>query len=325
MIRSLAARASRTLHGHYWTYAGFVLSQVRPPAALDDVPVTIDALAQEDRPITLSARFTDQADSDTCVVVLHGLGGDLHSRYVQLATHAARRRGASVLRLNFRGADCEGADVYHAGFTGDVRAVLASPLLSRFSRLEIVGYSMGGHIALTYAAETDRDPRVASIAAVCAPLDLAHGVRAIQRTDRRPYQFHVLRALKTAYRAVEVRAKREGRVLPHTADEVDRVATIRAWDELVVCPRFAFRDPEHYYETCSAGPKLASIEVPTLVAVAEHDPMVPLSTLHPWITQISDAVTTWRFERGGHVAFPSDVRSRETTLEDEIVAWLAER
>ncbi len=325
MIRSLASRARRTLHGHYWTYAGFVLSQVRPPAPLDDVHVEIDATAEDDRPISLHARFTDQPSSDVCVLVLHGLGGDIDSRYVQLATHAARRRGASVMRLDFRGADRKGADVYHAGFTGDVRAALASPLLSRFRRIEIVGYSMGGHIALSYAAATDRDPRVASIAAVCAPLDLAHGVRAIQRTDRRPYQFHVLASLKAAYRAVEERAKREGRSLPRTADEVDRVVTIREWDEAVVCPRFGYRDPEHYYETCSAGPKLASFEIPTLLAIAEQDPMVPLPTLHPWIDQTSSAVTTWRFERGGHVAFPSDVRRADATLEDEIVAWLAER
>ena len=324
MIRSLAARARRSLHGHYWTYAGFVLSQLRPPAPLDDVEVSIDASAEEGRPIALHARFTDRAESDTCVLVLHGLGGDLDSRYVQLATHAARARGTSVLRLDFRGADLSGADVYHAGFADDVRAALASPLLARFTRIEIIGYSMGGHISLTYGASQDRDPRVAAIAAVCAPLDLAHGVRAIQRPDRRPYQFHVLRALKTAYRAVEVRATREGRAIPHPADVVDRAATIRDWDALVVCPRFGFRDPEHYYEACSAGPKLASIEVPTLLAIAEADPMVPLPTLQPWVERTSASVTAWRYERGGHVAFPAGARQGETTVEQEIVAWLAE-
>ncbi|MFO0712671.1 MAG: alpha/beta fold hydrolase [Sandaracinus sp.] len=325
MIRSLAARARRSLHGHYWTYAGFVLSQLTPPAPLDDVPVRIDARAEGDRAITLSARFTDRPQSDTCVLVLHGLGGDVSSRYVQLATHAARARGVSVLRLGFRGADLEGADVYHAGLLDDVRAALASPLLSRFSRLEIVGYSMGGHITLSYAASRERDPRVAAVAAVCAPLDLAAGVRAIQRPDRRPYQFHVLRSLKAAYRKVEERAEREGRTLPHTADEVDRATTIRDWDALVVCPRFGFRDPEHYYESCSAGPKLASIEVPTLLAIAEADPMVPLATLHPWIERTSDAITTWRYERGGHVAFPAGARRDTVSVEDELVAWLAER
>ena len=325
MVRTLAARARRSLHGHCWTYAGFVLSHLRPPAALDDVEVSVDAHAADARPIALRARFTDRAESDTCVLVLHGLGGDLDSRYVQLATHAARARGRSVLRLDFRGADLSGADVYHAGLTDDVRAALASPILARFPRLEIVGYSMGGHIALRYAASEGRDPRVVAVAAVCPPLDLARGVQAIQRPDRRPYQFHVLRSLKAAYGAVEERARREGRSLPHPAEVVGRAGTLRDWDALVVCPRFGFRDPEHYYAACSVGPKLAALEIPALLVIAEADPMIPVSTLHPWLERASPAVTAWRFERGGHVAFPRGAGHGRASIEEEVVAWLAER
>lgn len=325
MIRAIASRARRSIHGHYWTYAGFVLTHLRPPAPLEDEAVTIVADDPVRGPVPLSGRFRDAPDADACVVILHGLGGDIDSRYVQLSAHAAARAGKAALRLGFRGSDRRGADVYHAGLTDDVRAALGSPLLARFSRLELVGYSIGGHIALSYAASREVDPRVAGIAAVCAPLDLALGVQAIQRPDRRPYQFHVLSSLKAAYRAVDARAREEGRVLPHPASVVERARTIRDWDELVVCPRFGFRDPEHYYETASAGPRLARIETPTLLAVADHDPMVPRSTLAPWLDRTSPSVTTWRFERGGHVAFPAGLRGRDVTLEDEIVAWLAER
>lgn len=323
MIRSLTARARRSLHGHGWTYAGFVLSQLRPPAPLDDVPLEIEALAENGRAITLGARLSAN-ESDTCVVVLHGLGGDLDSRYVQLAVHAARRRGVSALRLHFRGADLRGEDVYHAGFLDDVHAALRSPALARFTRIELLGYSMGGHIALRYAAAPDRDPRVAAIAAVCAPLDLAAGVRAIQRADRRPYQHHVLAALKAGYRAVELRAQEQGRSLPHPYERVARARTLREWDALVVCPRFGFHDPDDYYARCSAGPALAAIEVPTLLAIAEADPMIPLATLAPWLERTSPTVSLWRFAQGGHVAFPEGLRGAQTSLEDELVGWLAE-
>jgi len=325
MIRAIASRARRSLHGHYWTYAGFVLSHVRPTGPLGDAPVAITAPDPTLGPIPLTARFRDDPGADTCVVIIHGLGGDIDSRYVQLATLAAQRAGKATLRLGMRGSDRSGADVYHAGLTDDVRAALASPVLARFSRIEIVGYSMGGHIALTYAASGTIDPRVGAIAAVCAPLDLAAGVRAIQRPDRRPYQFHVLGSLKAGYRAVQARARQTGPPLPHPASVVDRARTIREWDELVVCPRFGFRDPEQYYEEASAGPRLVKIAVPTLLAVAEPDPMVPPSTLAPWLERVSPTTTTWRFERGGHVAFPAGLRDRAVTLEDEILAWLAER
>ncbi|GAB4200823.1 MAG: hydrolase [Sandaracinaceae bacterium] len=324
MIRALAQRARRSLHGHYWTYAGFLLTHVRPPDPVNDAPVDVHADDPQVGHVPLTARLGGP-DDDTCVIVLHGLGGDIDSRYVQLATHAAQRTGRSTLRLGFRGSDRSGADVYHAGLIDDLVAAIASPALARFSRLEIVGYSMGGHIALRYAALGPHDPRVRAIAAVCAPLDLARGVRAIQRPDRRPYQFHVLQSLKACYREVDARARREGRALPFPATEVDKAPTLREWDAMVVCPRFGFRDPDDYYERASAGPLLGAIDIPTLVAIAEADPMVPPSTLEPWLGAVSPAVTTWRFERGGHVAFPVGLRRGEATVEDEVIAWLRDQ
>jgi predicted alpha/beta-fold hydrolase len=324
MIRALARRARRSLHGHYWTYAGFLLSHVQPPGPVDDDPVPLELEDPVVGRVALTAR-QGLRESDTCVVILHGLGGDVDSRYVQLAAHAAHRAGRCTLRLGFRGSDRSGADVYHAGLIDDLVGALASPALAGFSRLEIVGYSMGGHIALRYAAIGPRDPRVRAVAAVCAPLDLARGVRAIQRPDRRPYQYHVLESLKACYREVDARARREGRALPFPASEVERAPTLREWDAMVVCPRFGFRDPDDYYERASAGPLLGEIELPTLLAIAEADPMVPPSTLDPWLATTSPAITTWRFEQGGHVAFPAGLRRSESTVEDEVIAWLAEQ
>jgi predicted alpha/beta-fold hydrolase len=53
--------------------------------------------------------------------------------------------------------------------------------------------------------------------------------------------------------------------------------------------------------------------------------MIPVSTLHPWLERASPAVTAWRFERGGHVAFPKGAGHGRASIEEEVVAWLAER
>lgn len=323
-IRALPARARRSLHGHYWTYAGYVLSKLET-IEVRDAPITITLDDDIAGHIALDARFHD-AGNDRCVVVLHGLGGSLESRYVQLAVRAAQRAGLSTLRISFRGANGKGADVYHAGLTDDVRAALRCPELAAMKHLYLIGYSMGGHITLRYASESRTrgiDARVRSVSAVCAPLDLRKCVDAIQRKDRLPYQYNVLKTLKEHYRAVEEVATQSGRKLAHPWKEVNAVTTIDEWDRLVICPRFGFANIDAYYAQCSAGPHLHALEMPTLMAVANADPMVPLVTLDPWIRKVSSNVEVRHFERGGHVAFPRDVSER-AGLEDDIVAWLVQ-
>lgn len=319
--QDLPSRALNTLHGHYWTYAGWVLSKVKT-IAVEDVPLSIDVEDDVSGRFQLDARWHD-AKSDACVVVFHGLGGSLESRYVQLAVRAAQQAGMSTLRVSFRGANLDGADVYHAGLTADIRATLKSLVLAHIKRIYLVGYSMGGHITLRYASESRLigiDPRVRAVCSVCAPLDLRKGVDAIQRADRRLYQTSVLASLKTHYAAVDTKARAVGRKLPHTLREVQAAKTILEWDRLVVCPRYAFPDIDTYYQTSSVGPRLVSMEVPTLMVVADADPMIPLVTLTSSMERMSSQVEVRRFDRGGHVAFPETVWNHDS-VEHGIARW----
>ena len=104
--------------------------------------------------------------------------------------------------------------------------------------------------------------------------------------------------------------------------------TIRDWDERVVCPRFGFASLADFYERESVGPKLGTIRVPTLLVVADRDPMIAIETVEPWLEGASGAVTVVRKRRGGHVAFPDDVGllgARGDAMEREIVRWIGER
>lgn len=324
-LHHIPGRAMHTLKGHYWTYAGWVLSKVTTVSVID-APVAIDVEDEVSGRIQLDARWHD-AKSDACVVVLHGLGGSLESRYVQLAVRAAQQEGMSTLRVSFRGANLDGADVYHAGLTADIRAVLKSPLLSHIKRIYLLGYSMGGHITLRYASESSTlgiDPRVRAVSSVCAPLDLRKGVDAIQRVDRRLYQASVLASLKTHYAAVDARARSVGRALPHSLREVQAVKTILEWDRLVVCPRYGYSNIDTYYRECAVGPRLLTMEVPTLMVVADADPMIPFVTLVTSMECMSTHVEVRRFDRGGHVAFPETVWNRDSA-EQGIARWLSAR
>lgn len=258
---------------------------------------------------------------DTLAVIIHGLGGSADSRYMLRTAKAAHDAGLSYLRLNMRGADRSGEDLYHAGLTQDLRAVLASPDLARYSRVFVIGYSLGGHVALRWASEPGRDPRVAAVAAVCAPLDLAYGARSIQRPLGLPYQWYCMRGLKAMYRAAAAR-----RPMPLPVERVMAMRSVLEWDETIVAPRFGFPSRETYYEVASAGPHLAAIELPTLFVAAELDPMVTADQIRPWLETSGPAVEVAWTARGGHVGFPDDLDlglGDVGPLEPQLMRWLA--
>jgi hypothetical protein len=243
------------------------------------------------------------------LVLVHGLGGSAESGYVRRMAAAACDRGLPCLRLNLRGADRSGADIYHAGLTDDLEAALASPALAGRDRIALIGFSLGGHVALRFA--TRAPARLAAVAAVCAPLYLAAGAAHIDSPRCRIYRRHLLRGLREIHAA----ATRRGVAVPLSIAEAARVATIREWDERIVAPRFGFAGAGDYYARASAGPAMDRIEVPALLASAPADPMVPAAAGEP--APGSTAIERWSLVPGGHVGFPSRLG-----LEGRLLDWV---
>ena len=95
------------------------------------------------------------------------------------AAVALHRRGVHVVRMNLRGAGegvTEASSLWHAGLTSDVLA--AAGALAREPRVAnvvLVGFSLGGNVALKLAGEIGADVArspVRAVAALSAPLDL---------------------------------------------------------------------------------------------------------------------------------------------------------
>jgi uncharacterized protein len=311
----------RSFLGHYWTVQPHLRRVLRPvPAPRDE---KWDATVRDPHlgALRLTGWLRRLPHSEACVVLVHGLGGSADSRYMIDMAHALDEANVSYLRLNLRGADRSGEDVYHAGLTDDVRAALASPALARFSSLYLIGFSMGGHVALRWASEPDRDPRVRAIASVCAPLDLEYEAYAIQRPFGRPYQWHVLNGLKEIYWAAALRRR-----MPIPVREAMELKTIMEWDDAVIAPRFGFNDHRDYYRRMSASSVISSLDLPTLFVAAEDDPMVTAGNLRPWLAAASPAIEVAWASRGGHIGFPRDVDlgfGAKEAIEPQIVRWLA--
>lgn len=305
--------------GHWWTILPVVAHalDIRPAPAATTWSTTIDddLLGQ----VTLRG-LLDDGRSRTVVVVIHGLGGSAESHYMVDAARAVAKAGFDCLRLNLRGAGLDGEDFYHAGLWSDLHAVLSSPELSGYEHLLLLGFSLGGHVALRYATESV-DPRVRAIAAVCSPLDLERSAEAIDRPGRWLYRRHVLSGLKRSYAAIARR-----RQVPVPLERARRVRRIMEWDELVVAPRHGFSSARHYYREAAVGPRLDRVGVPSLLVAAEHDPMVLDHTLRPVLEGVSDVLEVRWVARGGHVGFPRDFDLGEPAaagMTSQLVAWLA--
>jgi predicted alpha/beta-fold hydrolase len=311
------------LHGHYWTVAPRLRHLLRPLAAPASRPWETwveDPVAGR---VRLTGRLAQAGGAregapagGELLLVVHGLGGSTESHTAVRAARAAAAVGLACLRLNLRGSDRLGDDFYHAALTADLHAALASPELAAYGRIYVLGWSLGGHLALRLAAE-EADPRLAAVAAVCAPLDLAASVEAIDRPALWAYRRSVLGGLKEIYAAC---AARRAVALP--VREAASIGRLREWDDRVVAPRHGFAGAADYYARASVAPLLPRLRLPALLLAAEHDPMVPASALRPTLERLERDGGAGRLELrwlavGGHCGFP-----RRTRLEAAVIDWL---
>lgn len=241
------------------------------------------------------------------VVVLHGLTACDHAPYMLSTATSALRLGFDCVRLNMR--NCGGTEhlcntLYHSGLTSDLRSVVEA-LAPR--PLFLIGWSMGGNVALKLAGEWGENPprHVRGLCAISPPIRLDLCSRNIGRPRNFVYEQRFLWQLRAALRrkAVAVPGLFAGLA-------AKRPSSIWEFDELVTAPAFGFDGAADYYRRCSAAGFVGDIQVPALVLQSRDDPFIPFEAfsepaLHdnPWLT-LRDT------RRGGHVAFLARGRQR---------------
>ena len=307
------------LSGHAWTVLPAIAGAFSARRGLGRAFAT--TLDDERMGAVRITGFLDEprVPADHLVVIVHGFGADANSANCIAMASAARRAGMASLRLNLRGADLSGEDIYHGGLTDDIRAALASRECRHYKHVFVAGFSVGGNIALR-AALNCIDRRIRAVASVCAPLDLAAGADAFDRPVSRLYRNHVFSNLNRVYAATA--AKRR---LANPVEVVRKARSVRERDELVMVPRFGFRSADDYYFRIQAAGELYRMDTPALIISAENDPVVPFATLRRALRDASAAVTSIVTPAGGHISFPGNLQFWGRTLpglENQIAHWL---
>ncbi len=302
--------------GHFNTLRPFFERSLRPAVRPLTEPFSAEVHDPDLGPIVVSGEYL-RRDTARAVIVIHGLGGSVRSGYMGLALRAADELGVSALLLNCRGSDLVAGDIYHSGLTADLRAAIESPLLSSVREIALLGYSIGGHVALCHGCEV-LDPRVTRIAAICSPLHLEISARDFDAPRINVYRGHVMDGLKEIYTAAYQRNPRG--IVPHAARKISR---IRDWDEAIVAPRFGFASASDYYQSQSVGPKLHRLSREALYIGATFDPMVRCDGIRPYLDD-GKVRAVWD-DRAGHLGFGPGFtlgRPGPLGLEPQVLSWL---
>jgi uncharacterized protein len=252
------------------------------------------------------ARCFWQADraARPTLVALHGLEGSTEVHYMRGLAHQAWRRGWNAVLLNQR--NCGGTEhltpgLYHSGLTDDPLAVIHELReIDRLPSFGVVGYSLGGNLAVKIASEASDRPELAlrGVVAVCPTIELDICVRAIERRRNYPYHWNFVRNLKS-------RMRRKAQAWPAAFDlsPLDTIRSIRRFDDVYTAPSHGFGDAANYYQRASAMRGIARITLPTLILAAADDPFVPPDQFrtkplsgHPWVTVRVEP-------HGGHCGF----------------------
>jgi len=149
---------------------------------------------------------------------------------------------------------------------------------------------------------------VSGIASVCSPIDLWASGHAIDTGFNKAVYARMFLA------TMKPRAMQKLEQYPGLFDPQELMAanTLYAFDDVFTAPLHGFRGTDDYWNRASAKPGLSLVQVPALVLNARNDPFIPASCL-PTQDHVSDHVTLWQPQTGGHVgfasgAFPGDLK-----------------
>jgi uncharacterized protein len=246
------------------------------------------------------------------LVLVHGLEGSCESPYMRTLAENAFIGGFNALRLNQRtcgGSETLSSTLYNSGLSGDFRAVLTELIASdRLPAVFFAGYSMGGNLTFQMAGDLGAEaPReLLAICGVCPTLDLAACVDAVAARRNLIYQSHFVRSLKN-------RMHRKARLFPGRYDlqGMDRLRTLREFDDAITAPYSGYRDADDYYDRASAVRVARQIAVPALIITAQDDPFVPVDTFHVPAIERNPEVLLLAPEYGGHCGFISSSNGLE--------------
>ena len=236
------------------------------------------------------------------IIVLHGLGGSIQSKYVSGFLNAFNRLGWRGVLMHFRGASKSPnrhPRAYHSGDTADLNAFLES-LAQREPKTQkaVVGVSLGGNVLLKWLGEKGQQSLIETAVAVSVPFQLGLVADRINQGFSKLYQMYLLNNMRKLFSRLR---KQHGSPIPGL-NALESYRCFWTFDHYITAPIHGFASVHDYYREASSRRYLANIATPTLILHAEDDPFMSPKVI-PKVEELSPEVRLELSQKGGHVGF----------------------
>lgn len=242
-------------------------------------------------------------EKDPTVVLLHGLCGSHNSNYLKRLTKKFKKKGYKVVRINLRG--CGSGKglaryAYHSGSSGDVNIALKELKKQYpYSPFTLIGFSLGGNIALKLAGELGEaiSSLLVQVIAISPPADLKECVRLIHHPDNQIYERYFIKLMRS-----DIHYRHQKFNLPKIS--LPSNMSIYEFDEYYMAPQNGFKSALDYYEACSSKYLINNITIPCQILFAKDDPIINPNIIDD--IDIPKCVSIHKTEYGGHLGFVSN-------------------
>jgi uncharacterized protein len=289
--------------GHIQTLASFFLPRKFKLAPSEERFVEVEPGIQ----VLCHCHWQADRENALTVIVVHGLEGSSDSEYMLGIADKGLRAGMNVVRVNQR--NCGGTDhiaptLYNSSLSNDLVAVAQNLIKNDgISRFALVGYSMGGNLALKAAGEwgPQGPKQFEAVAAVCPALDLAASADALHERTNRLYEKYFLHKLDRRFRA-------KARLFPKEFDpsRLQGLKSLRAFDDKITAYYCGFTGADDYYARAAAANVVDKISVPAMILHAASDPFIRITPETRKKITGNPNILFVETEDGGHCSFLAD-------------------
>jgi len=239
--------------------------------------------------------------SDKTLIIMHGLEGSIKSSYAQRILNYCHRHQMAAVLLRFRGC---GSNInrklraYHSGETEDLKQVIKHLKTRGVNHIALLGYSLGGNVALKYMGEQITDVTIKCAISVSVPMLLDDCANTMNLGFSRVYQRSLLNSLLKKLKQKQHLLQQQEK---QYADP-DSIKNFVQFDDAFTAPIHGFQNAQDYYKKSSSRQFLGEIKKPTLIIHSTDDPFMTEAVI-PDSSELSDQITLELSSNGGHVGF----------------------
>ncbi|MFC5412925.1 YheT family hydrolase [Larkinella bovis] len=261
-------------NGHLQTIIPALFRKVEVPYVRERIDTPDDDFLDLDWSFSEGKHGGAAPSSSGLTILSHGLEGDSRRQYLAGMVRHLTANGFDCLAWHYR--SCSGemnrqVRFYHLGETTDLQLVINYALQKGYRHINLMGFSAGGNITLKFLGEQGEaiHPAIEKAVVFSVPLHLTTAARRLEAWDSQIYNKRFNRTLK---RKVFTKAA----LMPGTihTEGLQKVRTLREFDNLFTARLHGFRDAEDYYQQSSALQYLDKIAISTLIVNAKNDPFL---------------------------------------------------